>query len=98
VRDGAGALPVTPHALIASPVDVVRCDRLRCTLTAGRCADRHVAREHRGHRANVERGNLARHPSCATCPMGGVALVRLGRKGTPGRLVTIRLGDVAGEP
>ena len=88
----------TAHAAIASPADVVRCDRLRCTLTAERCADRHVAREHRGHRANGERGNLARFASCATCPMGGVALVRLGRKGTPGKLVTIRLGDVAGGP
>jgi hypothetical protein len=89
---------VIDHALITSPADVVRCDRLRCTLTAGCCADRHVAREHRGHRANVQRGALARHPSCAPCGDGHTALVRLGRKGTPGRLATIRLGDVAGEP
>ena len=88
----------TAHALITSPADVVHCDRLRCTLTAGACAARHVAREHRGHRANVQRGALARHPSCAPCGDGAMALVRLGRKGTPGRVVTIRLGDVAGEP
>jgi len=88
----------TAHALITSPTDRVHCTRLRCTLTAERCADRHVARETRGHRANVLRGSLARFASCATCPQGGVALVRLGRKGAPGRLVEIRLGDVAGEP
>jgi hypothetical protein len=98
VRDGAGAVPVTPHAAITSPADVVRCDRLRCTLTAACCADRHVERDHGGHRANRDRGTLARFPSCAGCPAGALALVRLGRKGTPGRLVTIRLGDVAGEP
>ena len=88
----------TAHAAIASPADVVHCDRLRCTLTAERCADRHVARDHGGHRNQRERGAMARHPSCATCGDGATALVRLGRKGTPGRLATIRLGDVAGEP
>jgi hypothetical protein len=89
---------VIAHAAVTSPADVVRCDRLRCTLTAGCCAARHVARDWRGHRANVQRGNLARFASCATCPAGALALVRLGRKGTPGKLLTIRLGDVAGEP
>ena len=87
-----------PHAAITSPADVVHCDRLRCTLTAGACADRHVARDYGGHRNQRERGALARHPSCAPCGDGAMALVRLGRKGTPGRLATIRLGDVAGEP
>jgi hypothetical protein len=88
----------TPHAAITSPADVVHCDRLRCTLTAERCCDRHLERDHGGHRANGQRGVLARFPSCAGCLAGALALVRLGRKGTPGRLVTIRLGDVAGEP
>lgn len=87
-----------PHAAVTSPADVVRCDRLRCTLTAGACAARHVARDYGGHRANGQRGALALHPSCAGCGDGHTALVRLGRKGTPGRLATIRLGDVAGEP
>ena len=88
----------TAHALITSPADVVRCDRLRCTLTALRCSDRHVARDYGGHRHQRERGAVARWRCCALCPDGATALVRLGRKGTPGRLVEIRLGDVAGEP
>lgn len=88
----------TAHALITSPADVVRCDRLRCTLTALRCADRHVARDPGGHRHQRDRGAFARYRVCALCPDGHTALVRLGRKGTPGRLATIRLGDVAGEP
>ena len=52
----------TAHAAIASPADVVHCDRLRCTLTAGACAARHVARDHGGHRNQRHQTEDQQHP------------------------------------
>lgn len=87
-----------PHADVTAPTDRVRCAPLSCELAASECAARHVARDHGGHRHQRDRGAFARYRVCALCPDGATALVRLGLRGTPGRLVEIRLRDVAGEP
>jgi hypothetical protein len=87
-----------PHADVTAPTDRVRCAPLSCELAASECAARHVARDHGGHRHQRDRGAFARYRVCALCPDGATALVRLGLRGTPGRVVAIRLGDVAGEP
>jgi hypothetical protein len=72
------------HADITAPTDRVRCPIGQGDLSASVCAQRHLAREWRGNRYLRVVGDLARYPSCAACPLGAVAVMRLALPGRPG--------------
>ena len=72
------------HADITAPTDRVRCPIGQGDLSAAVCGQRHLAREWRGNRYLRIVGDLARYPSCAACPLGAVAVVRLALPGRPG--------------
>ncbi|XXX79116.1 hypothetical protein WMF30_10115 [Sorangium sp. So ce134] len=97
---GAGAIPAAPAmprrlpvlaepvapAAVASAEDRVRCERLRCTMTAGACAGRqklaHTRKYHRGHKLDrYQIGEAAMAPQfamCRRCPTGRQIAARLG--------------------
>ena len=75
---------MTRHSDITAPTDRVQCPIGQGDLSAAVCAQRHLAREWRGNRYLRVVGDLARYPSCAACPLGAVAVVRLGMPGRPG--------------
>lgn len=75
---------MTRHADITAPTDRVRCPIGQGDLSAAVCGQRHLAREWRGNRYLRVVGDLARYPSCAACPLGAVAVVRLALPGRPG--------------
>jgi len=75
---------MTPHADITAPTDRVLCPIGQGDLSAAVCGQRHLAREWRGNRYLRVVGDLARYPSCASCPLGAVAVVRLALPGRPG--------------
>lgn len=75
---------MTLHDQITAPTDRVQCPIGQGDLSAAVCGQRHLAREWRGHRYLRVVGDLARYPSCAACPLGAVAVVRLGIAGRPG--------------
>jgi hypothetical protein len=75
---------MTPHADITAPTDRVLCPIGQGDLSAAVCGQRHLAREWRGNRYLRVVGDLARYPSCAACPLGAVAVVRLALPGRPG--------------
>ena len=72
------------HVDITAPTDRIQCPIGQGDLSAAVCAQRHLAREWRGNRYLRVVGDLARYPSCAACPLGAVAVVRLGMAGRPG--------------
>ena len=72
------------HADITAPTDRVLCPIGQGDLSAAVCGQRHLAREWRGNRYLRVVGDLARYPSCAACPLGAVAVVRLALPGRPG--------------
>jgi hypothetical protein len=75
---------MTPHADITAPTDRVLCPIGQGDLSASVCGQRHLAREWRGNRYLRVVGDLARYPSCASCPLGAVAVERLALPGRPG--------------
>ena len=75
---------MTRHDQITAPTDRVQCPIGQGDLSAAVCAQRHLAREWRGNRYLRVVGDLARYPSCAACPLGAVAVVRLDMPGRPG--------------
>ena len=72
------------HADISATTDRVLCPIGQGDLSAAVCGQRHLAREWRGNRYLRVVGDLARYPSCAACPLGAVAVVRLDMQGRPG--------------
>ncbi len=72
------------HHQITAPTDRVQCPIGQGDLSASVCGQRHLAREWRGNRYLRVVGDLARYPSCAACPLGAVAVVRLALPGRPG--------------
>lgn len=75
---------MTPHDQITTPTDRIQCPIGQGDLSAAVCGQRHLAREWRGNRYLRVVGDLARYPSCAACPLGAVAVVRLALPGRPG--------------
>ena len=75
---------MTPHDQITAPTDRVHCPNGPGDLSAAVCGQRHLARAWRGNRYLRVVGDLARYPSCAACPLGAVAVVRLALPGRPG--------------
>jgi len=75
---------MTPHADITAPTDRVLCPIGQGDLSAAVCGQRHLAREWRGNRYLRVVSDLARYPSCASCPLGAVAVERLALPGRPG--------------